>query len=254
MASLKRAVLGGVGAGALLTAVMGAALSPAAWANPTDNKLTAGEVLKPNQVVKSDNGAYKLIQQKQGNLVLYGPGNDALWSSPASGTAAYATMQREGNLVIYSAANKPLWSTNTAGNPGAYLAVHNDGNLVVYSAAGQALWSRHGYVGSLPSGHTLKAGQGVQSRDGEYRLIMQKEGNLVLYNRANKPSWTTPTADQPGSRAVMQKEGNLVIYNAANKAVWTTKTAGNHGAYLAVQNAGNIVIYSKDNKPLWSSK
>ncbi|MET9341188.1 hypothetical protein [Nonomuraea sp. NPDC003804] len=254
MASLKRAVRGGLGAGALLTAVMGISLSPAAWADPADNKLTAGETLKPNQTVKSANGEYKLIQQTQGNLVLYGPGNEALWSSPTAGAPAYATMQREGNLVIYSDTNKPLWSTNTAGNPGAYLAVQNDGNLVIYSAANQALWSRQGYLGSLPSGHTLKAGQGVQSRNGEYRLIMQKEGNLVLYNRANKPLWTTPTADQAGSRAVMQKEGNLVIYNAANQAVWTTKTAGNPGAYLAVQNEGNVVIYTKDNKPLWSTR
>ncbi|MGI5159833.1 hypothetical protein [Microbispora sp. CA-102843] len=219
----------------------------------TDDKLAAGEVLKPNESVKSKDGQYKLIQQAQGNLVLYGPGNKAVWGTPTSGTTAYATMQREGNLVIYNASNQPLWGTNTAGHPGAYLKVQNDGNLVIYSASNEFLWSRHAYVGSLPSGHTLKTGQWVQSRNGEYRLLMQKEGNLVLYTRANKALWTTPTADKPGAYAAMQKEGNLVIYSSSNTGVWTTKTAGNPGAYLAVQNQGNVVIYSKDDKPLWSA-
>ncbi|WP_067184967.1 hypothetical protein [Microtetraspora niveoalba] len=256
--SLKRKAGRGLGASALITAALALPLSfgTAAHADApdkTDNKLTAGEVLKPAESVKSRNGQYKLIQQSQGNLVLYGPGNKAMWATPTSGAPAYATMQREGNLVIYNSAKQPLWSTNTAGNPGAYLTVQDDGNLVIYSADNRFLWSRHAYVGSLPSGHTLKTGQWVQSPNGAYKLLMQKEGNLVLYARANKALWTTPTANQPGASATMQKEGNLVIYNASKQGVWTTKTAGNSGAYLAVQNQGNIVIYSKDGKALWSA-
>lgn len=253
--SFKRATVRGAGVCAILAAAVALPLSPTAHAvtaDKTDDKLTAGEILKPNESVKSENGQYKLIQQVQGNLVLYGPGNKALWGTPTSGTTAYATMQREGNLVIYNASNQPLWGTNTAGNPGAYLEVQDDGNLVIYSASNEFLWSRHAYVGSLPSGHTLKTGQWVQSRNGEYRLLMQKEGNLVLYNRADKGLWTTPTGDRPGAYAAMQREGNLVIYSSSNKGVWTTKTAGNSGAYLAVQNQGKVVIYSKDDRPLWS--
>ncbi|MFB9964046.1 hypothetical protein [Sinosporangium siamense] len=257
--SLKRTTMRGLAASALLTAAMALPMSFATTAqagavDKTDDKLTSGEILKPSESVKSDNGQYKLIQQNEGNLVLYGPGNKALWATPTSGEPTYATMQREGNLVIYSAANRPLWSTNTAGNPGAYLTVHNDGNLVIYSASNRVLWSRHAYIGSLPSGHTLNPGQTIQSPNGQYKLIMQREGNLVLYSSDNRPKWTTPTAGNPGARAVMQREGNLVIYTSDNRAKWATNTARNPGAYLAVQNAGNIVLYSKDNKPLWTSR
>ncbi|MFD1931112.1 hypothetical protein ACFSKW_06425 [Nonomuraea mangrovi] len=259
MRSLKGAAARGLGTSAVLAAALALPLSfapaaGAATADRTDDRLSAGESLKPSESVKSDNGQYKLIQQAQGNLVLYGPGGNALWSSPASGSPAYATMQREGNLVIYNALNKPLWSTNTAGNAGAYLTVQDDGNLVIYSADNRFLWSRHAYVGSLPSGHTLKAGQWVQSENGQYQLVMQKEGNLVLYTKDHKARWTTPTADAPGAKATMQKEGNLVIYSSSGKGVWTSPTAGNPGAYLAVQDEGNVVIYSKDDKPLWSPK
>ncbi|SDQ57287.1 curculin domain-containing protein [Thermostaphylospora chromogena] len=249
-----RGLATGVFAAAVALPLSFAAPATAQTVDRNDDMLTAGEILKPRQSVKSSNGQYKLIQQVAGNLVLYGPGNQALWSTPTSGTLAYTTMQKEGNLVVYSATNKPLWTTKTAGNPGAYLKVQNDGNLVVYSADGKPLWSRHAYIGSLPSGHTLKAGQWVQSKNGRYKLFMQKEGNLVLYGPGHQAKWTTPTANHPGAKATMQKEGNLVIYSADDKPLWTTKTAGNPGAYLAVQDAGNVVIYSEDNKPLWQAK
>lgn len=105
-------------------------------------------------------GRFKLVQQKQGNLVFY-DGTRALWTSPTAGRpGARATMQKEGNLVIYGADNKPLWSTPTAGNPGAYLLLpKQSGNLVIYSRDNKPLWSSMAYLGGkLPSGHVLRPG------------------------------------------------------------------------------------------------
>lgn len=48
--------------------------------------------------------------------------------------------QGDGNLVLYQG-SKPLWFTKTGGNPGAVTVLQGDGNLVVYAKTGKALWS-----------------------------------------------------------------------------------------------------------------
>ncbi|MFD0532324.1 hypothetical protein ACFQ1I_46420 [Kitasatospora arboriphila] len=94
----------------------------------------------------SPNGVYHLMQQQDGNLVLYGPANHVLW---ATGTAQqvigdyshrYAQMQYDGNFVVYDG-NTPVWASNTAGFPEARLVLQDDGNLVIYSGSGQPVWS-----------------------------------------------------------------------------------------------------------------
>jgi hypothetical protein len=219
------------------------------------DRLGPGEWLLPGQSLTSGGGRFKLVQQKQGNLVFY-DGTKALWTSPTAGqSGARATMQKEGNLVIYSRDDKPLWSTPTAGNPGAYLLLpEQSGNLVIYSRTNQPLWSSNAYLGGkLPSGHVLRPGQWVQSSNGRYKLIQQDEGNAVLYD-GRRALFTTPTAGHPGARSIMQPEGNWVVVDRNDKALWTTKTAGNPGAWLAVSNDGRVIIYSRTNKPLWSNR
>jgi len=65
--------------------------------------------------------------------------------------------------------------------------------------------------------------------------------------------WASNTYGNPGAKLVMQEDGNLVIYSADGKALWSTGTYGNPGAYKVMQSDGNLVIYSKDGKALWSS-
>ncbi|MBF8185968.1 hypothetical protein ITP53_09460 [Nonomuraea sp. K274] len=218
------------------------------------DRLGPGEWLLPGQSLTSGGGRFKLVQQNQGNLVFY-DGTKALWTSPTSGKpGAKAAMQKEGNLVIYGPDNKPLWSTPTAGNPGAYLLMPKaSGNLVIYSRDNKPLWSSTAYIGKLPSGHSLKPGQWVQSSNGRYKLIQQDEGNAVLYD-GQRSLFTTPTAGHPGARSIMQREGNWVVVDRGDKALWTTKTAGNPGAWLSVSNDGRVIIYSSANKPLWTSR
>lgn len=59
---------------------------------------------------------------------------------------------------------------------------------------------------------------------GPYRLIMQGDGNLVLYTSTNKALWSTRTAGHPGARLVMQGDGNLVLYSSTNKTLWDSHT------------------------------
>jgi hypothetical protein len=73
----------------------------------------------------------------------------------------------------------------------------------------------------------LKPGSFLSSPNNRIRLILQKDGNLVLYSvTTNKPLWHTRTNDKGGDKLVLQGDGNLVLYTATNKALWHTKTYG----------------------------
>lgn len=105
----------------------------------------------------------------------------------------------------------------------------------------------------------LTSDQEIKSNNGKASLIMQGDGNLVLYETRPggrqalwaSDTWNTPGA--PGSRAIMQGDGNLVVYTPDNKPIWASDTSGNPGAYLVMQDDGNAVIYTPDSRPLWAS-
>jgi hypothetical protein len=101
---------------------------------------------------------------------------------------------------------------------------------------------------TLAAGGTLTEGDYLESDGGEYKLIMQGDGNLVLYHEG-KALWSSETGGNPGSYAVMQGEGNLVVYDGST-ATWNSSTWGFSGAYLVLQNEGNLVVY-QDGHPLW---
>ncbi|MFI9836379.1 hypothetical protein ACIHFD_05065 [Nonomuraea sp. NPDC051941] len=104
-------------------------------------KLPSGHVLRPGQAVQSSNGRYRLIQQDEGNAVLY-DGQRSLFTTPTAGhPGARSIMQAEGNWVVVDSGNKALWTTKTAGNPGAWLAVSDDGRIIIYSHDNKPLWT-----------------------------------------------------------------------------------------------------------------
>jgi hypothetical protein len=102
--------------------------------------LLPNQSLGADQGVSSCDGRFTLVQQSDGNLVLYQAGGIALWSTVTSGSKGRVTvMQEDGNLVSYTPDGQPVWFSKTAGYPGAWLAIQDDGNLVIY--AGKAIWS-----------------------------------------------------------------------------------------------------------------
>ena len=60
--------------------------------------------------------------------------------------------------------------------------------------------------------------------------IMQGDGNLVIYDTLPSPGrtqyyvWLSATSNNPGSRLVVQDDGNVVIYRPDGTAVWETNT------------------------------
>jgi serine/threonine protein kinase len=86
---------------------------------------------------------------------------------------------------------------------------------------------------------------------GARTLIMQEDGNLVIWDEARKPLWAANTHDE-GNSARFQEDGNLVVYNSAQRPIWASQTNGHPGAVLVFQADGNVVIKSGDTV-LWAA-
>jgi len=110
---------------------------------------------------------------------------------------------------------------------------------------------QQGGTGGMQSGQSIAQPGSVKSLDGRFNLVLQTDGNLVLYYEGHGALWSTST-NGAGHTLAMQTDGNLVLYNAASQAVWNSKTYGHPGATLSVQNDGNLVVYG-GSTPLWSS-
>ena len=60
---------------------------------------------------------------------------------------------------------------------------------------------------------------------GNARMVMQGDGNLVLYGPNYSVVWMSGTNGHPGAHLVMQNDGNLVIYDGPT-GIWSTGTGG----------------------------
>lgn len=92
------------------------------------------------------------------------------------------------------------------------------------------------------------------SNHGRVRLVLQGDGNLVLYRTDDgRALWASNTHGTPVSAAVMQDDGNFVAYAADGHPYWATGTDGHPGSVLVLQDDGNLVVYGPDGAPLWAS-
>jgi hypothetical protein len=96
----------------------------------------------------------------------------------------------------------------------------------------------------------------IVSDNGCFLLMMQTDGNLVLYylvGQTRQPLWATRPYIRSMTKAVMQSDGNLVLYDSKNSPGWNSKTNNNPGAYLKIEDTGDLVIYSSSKTQLWHS-
>ena len=105
----------------------------------------------------------------------------------------------------------------------------------------------------LQPNQQLDTNQSLLSYDERYQLVMQADGNLVLYS-PNRALWASGTSGKGGARAVMQADGNLVIYRSDWTPIWSSNTSGNGPSKLMPQVDGNLVLYTNSWKATWSSR
>ena len=108
--------------------------------------------------------------------------------------------------------------------------------------------------GLIHPGHGLTAGESASACDGVHSLVMQHDGNLVLYG-SGVALWQSDTAGTDGYVAIMQTDGNLVVYGRRSNALWDSHTNGHFGVNgLTLQDDGNMVLYDTGSNPIWSSE
>ncbi|MEJ0072826.1 MAG: curculin (mannose-binding) lectin [Candidatus Saccharibacteria bacterium] len=219
-------------------------------------QISSGTTLHAGDYIQSPDGRYTLVMQSDGNLVTYSADTAAIWNSGTAGyPGSYATLQNDGNLVVYDKNGNALWNTYTYTQGPSVLKMQSDGNLVVYrnsdNAYTWASWTQfnnyqvNNYIGTqIASGTTLYAGDYIRSPDYRYTLVMQEDGNLVVYS-ANRYTalWSSQTWNNPGAYATLQSDGNLVVYDKNGKALWNTYTYTQGPSVLKMQSDGNLVVY-----------
>jgi hypothetical protein len=102
---------------------------------------------------------------------------------------------------------------------------------------------------TLWANETLATNQSLWSPSHTYQLLMQSDGNLVVYGPGG-PTWSSNTRGN-NARLVMQPDNNLVVYSDSG-ILFATGTNGNGSNRLVMQDDGNLVLYG--GSWIWASK
>ncbi|MDA3851947.1 MAG: hypothetical protein PF447_11855 [Spirochaetaceae bacterium] len=164
--------------------------------------------------------------------------------------------QYDGNLVLYKDQIIPIWSSNSYNKPVEGFIFQADGNPSVYGG-GQEFWSPY-----------------CPHQGGE-KLVLQNDGNLVVYTQDLNPIWASGTSIPPSQvpkntgwirnnsdqeilrsndgrfHLIFQPDGNLVLYKNQNEAIWHSETYNKPVEGFIFQADGNPSVYG-GGQEFWS--
>jgi RHS repeat-associated protein len=180
----------------------------------TVSYLAAGQRINANQCLVSPHGQYILYMAADGNFYIYDIAHSiAPWGAGTYGhPGAYATMQTDGNFVVYDANNVALWNSGTAGSGAERLDLEDDGRIIIWKSAwnsgtstGQFNWTQLAHPScdmgtGIGTTGVLGTGQCLVSPNGHYEMVLQTDGNMVIYDLGVTPAnplWSTNTALTP---------------------------------------------------------
>jgi hypothetical protein len=151
--------------------------------------------------------------------------------------AADANPSTAGHLVPTSTHVAPDLHGNGKGGSGVANPQYGGGYCGNYSGLKCVAWNDF----LIPDG---------QSLSGYNNMLAVYHGYLeVLHYCSGYWNELVTYGDGSGSYVVMQSDGNLVLYNKSGGSVWSSGTSGHSSAFLAVQADGNVVIYNAPDPP-----
>ncbi|CAG8799354.1 36397_t:CDS:1, partial [Gigaspora margarita] len=195
--------------------------------------------------------------------------NIAVWNM-------YLNVSERFNHILVSGVSKH-------GKGGGYRVVifKGDGSLTNHSEGGYSNWRCYGNLtkagntisfnhvrtpklSTIRTGYTAEASYitpyysmnehtQIVSPNGEHRLVMQTDGNLVLYS-GSTAIWASNTCGKGAGpyRMALQTDGNLVVYAGNGLPMWASNTYKKQVSYLAVQNDANVVLYDRNWNAKWA--
>lgn len=234
----------------------------------TSAPLRPGEELRPGDARFSPSGAYALLLQRDGNLVLYRVADGkAVWATNALSQNLRVgdervALQSDGNLVVYDD-KKALWSSNTYGKKVSALLVGDNGELRLLGPDG-AVWTANAggvwtgptrlHAGTLSPGAELRPGDALLAKDGVHALWYRDDGDLAVV-RLSTGGVLSHSATSGRGVTRFQTDGNLVIYvpdGVGERPVWSTDT-DKYSDRIEFNDDGSLRVLSKVNAVLWSS-
>ena len=232
-----------------------------AWQDGSDtgcslSALCRGQTLLAGETLTSPDGLTHLSVSTSGTLEIDGQ-SGALWQSPTSGSgASRLTLQSDGNLVLTTASGAPVYATQTGGEQVRTAQLVNGGTLILFAPGGWQMWSVGGPTatsqGRLRPGQTLGQNQSITSPDGSVQLTMTGLCNLVLTSNS-AIVWQSRTTDRGAWVLSMGTDGNLVLYNLAGAPVWSSATNGHPASSLYVTDAGMLQIRRPEGSLFWNA-
>ena len=100
----------------------------------------------------------------------------------------------------------------------------------------------------------LEIEEELRSNNGWFAFRLGNDGACGIYRVQTRGTvWTPGVVAGPRAVLVMQTDGNLVLYAADGQSHWATNTDGNPGASVAMQDDGNMVVYGPGGNALWAS-
>jgi hypothetical protein len=213
------------------------------WAGNLGETAQNGTEFTHGDYLLSSNGNYQAVFQGDGNFVVYRTTDGhARWNSGTQNRGAnLCAFQGDGNLVVYTVyeASNGYWTYEWNDDIYDYewVWIEVEGTHTEYYAH----W------------HTSTHGRGGA------RLVMQNDGNLVIYTADGRALWHIGAEPPPppetyrGSslaagqqiqngdfllspngqyKFIYKYDGNLVIFNTVNgSATWASNTSGYYGGY-----------------------
>jgi Thiol-activated cytolysin len=113
----------------------------------------------------------------------------------------------------------------------------------------------------LQVGQRLAADERLTSANGRFTLLMQGDGNLVLYRDAVDVAgayWATGTEslppDQRPTTLELRPDAQLVLCDGNQVVRWASGTAGDYvDPRLVLHDNGNLVVHHDGGAPVWAS-
>jgi len=172
----------------------------------------------------------------------------------AQSNLSYGTNSFPCNAVGYSGSKNYTCSGGVANITGGTC-----GCSTGYTGFAGGICISNSYIYSVDNRQALVSPNYFEGMNG-YKLTIQPDRNLVLYNSAGSPVWWSGTAQSSSlnHRVCIQSDGNLVVYNSSNNScnsgspAWDSAT-WTPNAKLVVGYQGQVRIYSSDGNTLLRS-